>query len=1007
MTDDGAKSDSDHSLQHHSKKHKKHKKSKKQDIKRVKPLEPSKPDTIWISEATPKDGYRVDKRPDYSNLSYDTLYSKDQAMYRRHFSNLCLGLKKGQSIKFTDNRNRKPKKNQSKKQERYHASESLESVHDTALMLTSSDSEIKDKSINESRDVVMLEVGEKDKQVSEDISLTTESYLVHRTSQYNQQLLHEPHNVELWVEFIAFQDEALVWGKLPTVVEGEGMDTKRRRVALLERKIAIYEKALRSNPLSEELIAGHMELVQNFWETERLVTQWKNIVFKQPNSSFLWLKYIEFCQSRFSFFRTSAIIGLYHKCITTLSSILHRTLVSHKPEPDAEKRLMAIVILYCYFLRHCGHLERGVAIFQAMIEFNMCQPGELKEESFNVRREQFKLFWTSGEPRVGEAGSHGWLAFKKRHASKLGVVNSEKYANLFQKREEEKEGEEEEEDMEMTEEEREEAGLVKGLPLNDAWVALEVCRDQRYSLPSRDSEDADSSISFNSVSHCLFSISDTSLHQHLIYEFLRFLGAAVLTPPLLPTVFPGVSQVASAPSDVIGCVSTAHLPFSASYLPSLYYQPLSLGTDYTASYDQKLHTLICQSSVDETIAKKLSDLPPTPPTLKPFIFDLFNQGLLLVSSHSTDVSLSLVYSWLAYEMAAVLELRHRGEGHTPEAQATAQLLQSLAIELLRPTDKHDYGFLWDLTLGLEQCLELKKKPCELSRVLLEPLNEASYGGGLYCLCRCVVECVLGLRRPINCYSRYKQSRDLALYALVAVGDGTFNPTLLPVTPPQLSQTRLLKCASHYHQLSSSVLRDSASPATAPSSLAAFSQLACHAYFEYFVKGLEPACALLDGFISQVAEKTQIRLKLHLLLIQLISNHGKRHPIQPHLQREACLSALQSFPSEGIFLHEYTVSERDSFISGRIRRYFNALRRDGDSFLPWIYAVGAELDRHHRVGQALARGEAIDELSSGPLHRVQSLFRRATGAVCGRMGVALWRLYMKFEVLTHSIRHYYK
>ena len=64
-----------------------------------------------------------------------------------------------------------------------------------------------------------------------------------------------------------------------------------------------------------------------------------------------------------------------------------------------------------------------------------------------LRQEQFKLFWTSGEPHVGEAGSHSWSDFKKRHASKLGVVNSEKYANLFQKREEEKEEEEEEEDI--------------------------------------------------------------------------------------------------------------------------------------------------------------------------------------------------------------------------------------------------------------------------------------------------------------------------------------------------------------------------------------------------------------------------------------------------------------------------------------------------------------------------------------------------------------------------------
>lgn len=999
MTDDDAISDS---LEHTSKKHKKHKRSKKQDVKlsskKPKTLEPSKPNTIWVSEATPKDGYRLDKKPDFSNLSYNTLYSRDQAIYRRYYGDLCMGLKKGQSIKFTDNRNRKRKKNRSKQQVRYHTSESLESSQDTVLHLTLSDGGIKDKAIYESMNIVLLEA-----QPLEGTSLSAESYMVQRTSEYNQQLLHEPHDIQLWLEFIAFQDEALVWGKLPMMVEGEKMDTKRRRTALLERKVAIYEKALASNPFSEELIAGHMQLVQSFWETEKLVTQWKNIVFKQPNSSFLWLKYIEFCQSHFSFFRTSAIIVLYHKCVTTLSSILNRTLVSHKPESHAEQRLMAIVILYCYFLRHCGHLERGVAIFQALIEFNVCRPEALKEETFNVRREKFKSFWTSREPRVGESGSRGWSAFTMRRATKLGVVDIEKYANLFEEEEEKKEEKEEkeEEEEEMTEEERKEMKLVAGLPLHDAWIALEVYREQHHSLPTRDSEDSDSSIPFSSISHCLFSISDAQLHSQLIHEFLRFLGTPVLTPPLLPTVFLRVSQVVSSPCDVIGCVPTAHTPFSVSSLPSFNYQPSPLGTDYTSPYSQKLHTLIySQSSSDKTIAKNLcTSLPPVPPSLKPFIFNLFNQSLLLVGSH--DSLQTLIYSWLAHEMSAVLEVYDRGEGHMALAQTRAQLVQSLAMELLSRVDKHDYSFLWDLVLSLEQVLALKKnRPCELSRTLLEALGEpvkVTHRGSLYCVCQCVVECMLGLRPPINCYSRYKQSRDLALYALVAVDDGTFSPTLLPITPPLISQTKILKCSSHYHQLTESAVRDGTSCATAAQLLTTFSQLACHVYLEYLLKGLEPACALLNSFISQVGQKTQIRQKLHLLQIQLTDHHGRHHPIKPRLQREACLSALQSFPSEGVFLHKYTESERESFISGRIRRYFNGLGPDSDSFIPWVYAVGAELDRHQRVGVASAQGEAMDELSSVSLHRVQSLFRRATTAVCGRMGVALWRLYMKFEV----------
>lgn len=53
-------------------------------------------------------------------------------------------------------------------------------------------------------------------------------------------------------------------------------------------------------------------------------------------------------------------------------------------------------------------MERAVATFQAMIEFNLFCPHKLLDLSLEDRIAVFESFWDSGVSRVGENGARGW-----------------------------------------------------------------------------------------------------------------------------------------------------------------------------------------------------------------------------------------------------------------------------------------------------------------------------------------------------------------------------------------------------------------------------------------------------------------------------------------------------------------------------------------------------------------------------------------------------------------------
>eukprot|EP00743_Colponemidia_sp_Colp-15_P010189 GILK01011197.1.p1 GENE.GILK01011197.1~~GILK01011197.1.p1 ORF type:complete len:168 (-),score=31.61 GILK01011197.1:154-657(-) len=103
-------------------------------------------------------------------------------------------------------------------------------------------------------------------------------------------------------------------------------------------------------------------------------------------------------------------------------------------------------------------------------------------------------------------------------------------------------------------------------------------------------------------------------------------------------------------------------------------------------------------------------------------------------------------------------------------------------------------------------------------------------------------------------------------------------------------------------------------------------------------------------------------------------------------------ALSRFPYNRRLLSLYIEGEERSRIANRLRQFFDEQLKRASSSLLWIFAIGAELTRFH-TSQL--------EYTGSNRERVRSLFETAMDNPQVGSSVALWRLYLQFEVVLGS------
>lgn len=85
-----------------------------------------------------------------------------------------------------------------------------------------------------------------------EVDETWEDFCIKKTKWYNERTRQDKANIKLWLEYVAFQDTRA--------------RSEVNKAPVIEKKIAIFEEALKANPHSEELLLGYLFCCEQIWE---------------------------------------------------------------------------------------------------------------------------------------------------------------------------------------------------------------------------------------------------------------------------------------------------------------------------------------------------------------------------------------------------------------------------------------------------------------------------------------------------------------------------------------------------------------------------------------------------------------------------------------------------------------------------------------------------------------------------------------------------------------------
>ncbi|XP_012870908.1 PREDICTED: protein NRDE2 homolog isoform X2 [Dipodomys ordii] len=893
--------------------------------------------SVWLEdiEALTGETFRVDKKPDPANWEYKSLYRGDIARYKRK-GDSCLGLNpKKQCISWEGAS--ASKKHSHKAPERYFTKKSVGLLNVDGIAVSCNTEPPSSKPISfipvkDSDDVAapvtswLNPLGIYDKSTTQwlhghglpeqegkqpDSQVDRENAVLKaKVEDFNRRVRENPHDTELWLAFVAFQDEAMKCPGLCALEEGEEKRKKSLKL-LLEKKLAILERAIDCNQSSVDLKLARLKLCAEFWEPSMLVKEWQKLIFLHPNNTALWQKYLVFCQSQFSTFSISKIHSLYGKCLSTLSAVNDGSILSHPALPGTEDAMFALFLQQCHFLRQAGHSEKAISLFQAMVDFTFFKPDSVRDLPTKVQVEFFEPFWDSGEPRAGEKGARGWRAWM--HQQERGgwvVINPD-----------EDDDEPEEDDQEIKD---------KTLPRWQIWLAAERSRDQRHWRPWRpdktkkqmedDCEDPERQVLFDDIGQSLIRLSSQALQFQLIEAFLQFLGV---------------------PSGFIPPASCLYLAMDESSIFS------------SGLYDEKPLTAFDFSFLGISCVGHMDQLGCLRWTRghnregEEFIRNVFHLVMPLFSGKQKS---QLCFSWLRYEMAKVIWCLHTKNKKRLKSQG--KNCKKLAKNLLKEPENRNNFCLWkqyahlewllgniedarkvfDTALSMAGSSELKDRElCELSLLYAELEVEQLPGSR-----------ETATARAVHVLTQLTESSPSGPY----VG--------------QVVATRVLKARKAYEHALQDCLGEShvSDGAPADSLDCLCSLVRCFMLFQYLTIGIDAAVRLYEQVFAKLKDSispeslglkdqshpqslSSVLEAVSLMHTSLLQFHMRVsvYPLTP--LRDALSEALKLYPGNQLLWRSYVQIQSKSHNASKTRRFFDTITRSARHLEPWLFAIEVE------------------------------------------------------------------
>ncbi|XP_050753931.1 nuclear exosome regulator NRDE2 isoform X3 [Gymnogyps californianus] len=954
---------------------------------------------VWLDDiqAFTEETFRIDKKPDPANWAYKSLYRGDIARYKRR-GDSCLGIDaKKQCITWDSSASKR--KQLQRRPERYFTKNNVKMLNTDGIPVSNRSSpsdptafipvfqmetdnpsdptEVNPLGIYDPSTTVWLQgKGCKSadhepvntQQTIQEPGINVNSILMTKVEEHNKKVRENPRDINAWMEFVSFQDE-LMRGPSPYASKGEQEVRRKSLKLILEKKLAILERAIESNPSNVDLKLARLKLCTEFWEPPALIKEWQKLIFLHPNNPELWKKYLLFCQSQFTTFSVSKINSLYGKCLTTLAAVQDGSMVSHPLLPGTEEAMLAIFIQQCHFLRQAGHSEKAVSLFQALIDFTFFKPDSVKDLPTRGQVEFFEPFWDSGEPRIGEKGARGWKAW---------MHQQEKGGWIALKPDDDDDEEEIDEDQEIKD---------KTLPKSHIWLDIEYSREARHWLPWRpdktkketeeDCEDPERQVLFDDLGPSLIQLSNPDLQRQLLYSFLQFLGV-----PCTSKLFPPNLYIAMDENNIFDSVLSDEKPLTSVDFP------LS-GFNSIGHMDTMLrgrHHIGHYKEGEE------------------FIQNVFHVLFLLFSGKEKS---NLSICWLQYEISKIVQCLQTKNKKKLKAQGRKS--KKLAKNLLKAPDNRNHLSLWKLYAYLEWLLG----NTDDARKVFDTALCMAGTGGLKSPQLCSLSLLYAQLEVELLESIEGAVMSRAVHILTKLAESG------PYVPysGQVLSVNVLKARKTYEHALQDYL--SKTPVSNQDQVSDANQLVnlvgCYALFQYLTVGIDAAVLIyaqtlekLEAPGPQKCENTGENFGIQnfptaleaitLLHTNLLRFHMKIsvYPLNP--LREALTEALKRYPSNQSLWRSYIHIQRKSHSASKARRFFDGVTRSANCLEPWLFAIQAEQMRK-KLTENVQRAD-VGEIHStipetGLTNRIVALFEHAVQSENGTHCPLLWRMYLNF------------
>ena len=282
--------------------------------------------------------------------------------------------------------------------------------------------------------------GKKKDDDAEVLFFSPDDYLLQKTRDFNASLRQNPENIQLWLDFSAFQDEAMEISASFSSSRGGGLNKKIRQRgavrATAEKKISILERGLEHHSGSDVLLLALLDVASEICDHEEMEKRWQRVLVHCPGSVKLWKAYLMKKRENFAIFNVGEVATAHYQALSALKnekSRLQDVLASVENQKEGENlmiqlaeldhSLVEVALLAISFRLQSGHTELGIAAVRALLEYTWFAPEGWPEDALEMMFEEvFRNYFLEvggggggdsddGLKLIGDAGAVGWGAW--------------------------------------------------------------------------------------------------------------------------------------------------------------------------------------------------------------------------------------------------------------------------------------------------------------------------------------------------------------------------------------------------------------------------------------------------------------------------------------------------------------------------------------------------------------------------------------------------------------------